>query len=158
MSSQPHADASPELPPASSFTIFHRQRYFWATPAQCRSAFSLQPSASRDMQQRVWPAWFPLLVFSPFIVDATVTLLRRVLAGNRVWEAHREHLYQRMVMRGWGHARTAAAWYALMALVVASGIAAVSWPNRGQIGLLIGWVALYAVLYAVVSRLTAPDK
>ena len=109
-------------------------------------------------EQRVWPAWFPVLVFSPFIVDATITLLRRVLARNRVWEAHREHLYQRMVMRGWGHARTAAAWYALMALVVASGIAAVSWPNRGQIGLLIGWVALYAVLYAVVSRLTAPDK
>lgn len=109
-------------------------------------------------EQRVWPAWFPVLVFSPFIVDATVTLVRRAFAGQKVWEAHREHLYQRMVMRGWGHARTAAAWYALMALVVASGIAAVSWPNRGQIGLLIGWVALYAVLYAVVSRLTAPDK
>ena len=59
-----------------------------------------------------WPAWFPLLVFSPFVVDASVTLLRRALRGERVWHAHREHLYQRMVRSGLGHGRTAALWYA----------------------------------------------
>jgi UDP-N-acetylmuramyl pentapeptide phosphotransferase/UDP-N-acetylglucosamine-1-phosphate transferase len=46
-----------------------------------------------------WPAWFPMLVFSPFIVDASVTLLRRLLAGERVWIAHRAHAYQRLVAR-----------------------------------------------------------
>ena len=108
-------------------------------------------------QQQVWPIWFPLLVFSPFIVDATVTLLRRSVAGKRLWTAHREHMYQRMV-REWGHSRTAVVWYGLMALAGGSAIAAVKWPNRWQIGLLIGWAALYAVLYAVVTRLTAPEK
>ena len=109
-------------------------------------------------EQQVWPVWFPLLVFSPFLVDATVTLVRRGVAGQKLWQAHREHLYQRMVIRGWGQARTAAAWYGLMALAAASAVAAVRWPNRWQIGLLVGWAALYAVLYTVVSRLTASAK
>jgi UDP-N-acetylmuramyl pentapeptide phosphotransferase/UDP-N-acetylglucosamine-1-phosphate transferase len=62
-----------------------------------------------------WPVWFPVVVFSPFIVDASVTLARRVARGAKVWEAHREHYYQRLVQSGWGHRRTALAEYALMA-------------------------------------------
>jgi UDP-N-acetylmuramyl pentapeptide phosphotransferase/UDP-N-acetylglucosamine-1-phosphate transferase len=62
-----------------------------------------------------WPLWFPLLVFGPFIGDATVTLVRRVLRGERVWQAHREHYYQRMVLMGLGHRRTAWVGYLLMA-------------------------------------------
>lgn len=42
----------------------------------------------------------PLLVF---ICDATVTLVRRLLRGERVYQAHRSHLYQRLVQRGWRH-------------------------------------------------------
>ena len=104
-------------------------------------------------QQQVWPLWFPVLAFSPFIIDATVTLVRRAATGKRVWEAHREHLYQRMVTNGWGHARTAIAWYAMMAFAAGSAIAAVSWPIAWQITLLLGWLALYAVLYACIIRL-----
>ena len=104
-------------------------------------------------QQQVWPSWFPVLAFSPFIVDASVTLVRRTVAGKRLWEAHNEHLYQRMVTNGWGHARTAIAWYAMMALASGSAIAAVSWPFAWQITLLLAWMAIYAVLYASIIRL-----
>ena len=45
-------------------------------------------------------------VFSPFIVDATVTLTRRVLRCKKIWDAHREHYYQRLVLSGWSHRRT----------------------------------------------------
>ncbi|WP_170833114.1 MraY family glycosyltransferase [Microbulbifer marinus] len=41
----------------------------------------------------------PVLVFAPFWLDATLTLLRRMLVGKRWWEAHREHLYQRSALR-----------------------------------------------------------
>ncbi|MFC6632046.1 MraY family glycosyltransferase [Microbulbifer taiwanensis] len=41
----------------------------------------------------------PALVFAPFWLDATLTLLRRMLTGKRWWEAHREHLYQRSALR-----------------------------------------------------------
>lgn len=40
----------------------------------------------------------PIVVFSPFWLDATVTLLRRILTGKRWWEAHREHIYQRSAL------------------------------------------------------------
>jgi UDP-N-acetylmuramyl pentapeptide phosphotransferase/UDP-N-acetylglucosamine-1-phosphate transferase len=62
----------------------------------------------------LWPLWFPLLVFGPFIADATITLLRRVLRGERVWQAHRSHYYQRMVLMGLGHRGTAWIGFAAM--------------------------------------------
>ena len=60
-------------------------------------------------------------MFAPFVVDATVTVLRRAARGERFWLAHREHYYQRLVRSGWSHRRLAAAEYALM---LACGIAA----------------------------------
>ncbi|WP_025113104.1 glycosyltransferase family 4 protein [Pseudomonas sp. H1h] len=39
----------------------------------------------------IWP-W--LILMGVFIVDATFTLLRRLLRGDKVYEAHRSHAYQ----------------------------------------------------------------
>ena len=38
--------------------------------------------------------WVWLILLGVFIVDATVTLLRRLLRGDKVYEAHRSHAYQ----------------------------------------------------------------
>jgi UDP-N-acetylmuramyl pentapeptide phosphotransferase/UDP-N-acetylglucosamine-1-phosphate transferase len=54
---------------------------------------------------RALAAWFPLLVFAPFVADATVTLLKRMARREKVWAAHRQHYYQRLVRMG---GRTAA--------------------------------------------------
>ncbi|HMX94425.1 MAG TPA: glycosyltransferase family 4 protein, partial [Elusimicrobiota bacterium] len=70
-----------------------------------------------------WPAWFPALVFAPFWVDATVTLVRRTLRGEPVWRAHRTHYYQRLIQMGWGHRKMALVAYGLMALCAAGGVA-----------------------------------
>jgi len=64
----------------------------------------------------VYDLWVPLIVFSPFILDATVTLVRRALRHEKVWESHRDHYYQRLVMGGWSHRRTVLAEYGVMAL------------------------------------------
>ena len=72
-------------------------------------------------QNQLWPAWFPLLVFSPFVLDATVTLLKRALRGEKILQPHREHYYQRLLMLGIGHRNTALIEYALM---LAAGSAA----------------------------------
>jgi UDP-N-acetylmuramyl pentapeptide phosphotransferase/UDP-N-acetylglucosamine-1-phosphate transferase len=39
-----------------------------------------------------------------FLADATITLGRRLLRGERVWQAHRQHFYQQAVSAGLGHA------------------------------------------------------
>ena len=35
-----------------------------------------------------------------YLADATITLVRRLLRGERVWEAHRSHFYQRATTNG----------------------------------------------------------
>jgi UDP-N-acetylmuramyl pentapeptide phosphotransferase/UDP-N-acetylglucosamine-1-phosphate transferase len=90
--------------------------------------------------------WVPLLIFSPFVADATVTLVRRLLRGEKVWRAHREHYYQRLVLAGWGHRRTVLAEYLLMAVC---GMAAVMYGHVGELwrlAILLGWVGAYLVL------------
>jgi UDP-N-acetylmuramyl pentapeptide phosphotransferase/UDP-N-acetylglucosamine-1-phosphate transferase len=67
-------------------------------------------------RDRLFTVWVPLMLFSPFIVDATATLLRRAAQGERVWIAHRTHYYQRLVLLGWGHRKTVLAEYGLMLL------------------------------------------
>lgn len=47
--------------------------------------------------------WLVAMSLWLFLSDATFTLLRRVARGERVDEAHREHLYQRLVVSGLGH-------------------------------------------------------
>ena len=75
----------------------------------------------------LWPLWFPVLVFGPFIGDATLTLVKRLIRGERVWQAHREHYYQRMVRAGLGHRATACIGYAVML-----GCAAAAFYGRNQ--------------------------
>lgn len=46
-----------------------------------------------------------LIVFGLFVVDATWTLARRAWRGERVFNAHRQHAFQKLIKMGWGHAR-----------------------------------------------------
>lgn len=101
----------------------------------------------------LFPFWIALLIFSPFIVDATVTLLRRLLRGEKVWEAHRHHYYQRLVLLGWGHRRTVLAEYALMLACAGSALSAVHWQPVSQIMLALGWALIYSLLMWGVGRL-----
>jgi UDP-N-acetylmuramyl pentapeptide phosphotransferase/UDP-N-acetylglucosamine-1-phosphate transferase len=79
-----------------------------------------------------WPIWFPLLVFAPFVCDATLTLLRRALRREHVWQAHREHYYQRLVRMGFGHRGTALIEYAVMAACAATALLARRQPSTVQ--------------------------
>ncbi len=38
-----------------------------------------------------------------FLFDSVVTLLRRAIRGEKIWQAHREHLFQRLVASGLSH-------------------------------------------------------
>jgi UDP-N-acetylmuramyl pentapeptide phosphotransferase/UDP-N-acetylglucosamine-1-phosphate transferase len=49
--------------------------------------------------------WWKAALILPlyFLTDATLTLLRRLSRGEKIWQAHREHFYQRAVQNGLGH-------------------------------------------------------
>jgi len=98
----------------------------------------------------LWSPLFPLLAFSPFILDASVTLLRRMAAGKRLWQAHREHYYQRLARLGWPVRRILLGAYAIM---FASGLTACL-AERHPTGpaILAGLAAAYLVLFGWIDR------
>jgi len=51
------------------------------------------------------PFWLLALPLYNFIFDPVYTLLRRVLTREKWYEAHRSHLYQKLVTFGWSHRR-----------------------------------------------------
>jgi UDP-N-acetylmuramyl pentapeptide phosphotransferase/UDP-N-acetylglucosamine-1-phosphate transferase len=54
-------------------------------------------------------AWAAALILPAyFLADATLTLLRRSLRGEKPWQAHRQHFYQQAVQAGASHGRVSA--------------------------------------------------
>ena len=100
----------------------------------------------------VWPGWYPLLVFSPFIVDATVTLARRVARSEPFLQAHRAHCYQRLVLGGWSHRKLAVAAWGLMAAVAASALVALGQRPAVQGAIIFAWAIAYVALLLAVDR------
>lgn len=98
----------------------------------------------RDIQ--AWPLWYPVLVFSSFIVDATVTLSKRAWRGERVWQAHHDHYYQRLVRMGWSHRRVALYEYALM---TGCGVSALILLRCGK-EIQYAGLAVLAIIYVVL--------
>jgi UDP-N-acetylmuramyl pentapeptide phosphotransferase/UDP-N-acetylglucosamine-1-phosphate transferase len=54
-----------------------------------------------------------LILMSVFVADTTVTLLKRAVRGEVIWQAHKKHYYQRAVTAGWSHAQVTTAVIAL---------------------------------------------
>lgn len=98
-----------------------------------------------------WPIWFPVLVFSPFVVDASVTLLKRLVRGDSIVNAHKEHYYQRLVQMGWGHKKTALAEYLLMVSAGCSAVWGVSVSATLQLVLAVAWMAIYVTVMLIID-------
>lgn len=125
---------------------FHPARVFLGDAGSIPLGFLAAAMGLWGWQQGHWPGWFPVLVFSPFVADASVTLLKRALKRERIWLAHREHYYQRLVQIGWGHRNVA--WFAYL-LMFASGASAI-WglhrPAEWLWPLFLAWGIVYMLL------------
>ena len=84
-----------------------------------------------------------------FLADATITLARRLLRGERVWQAHREHFYQQAVRRGLGHAAVAKRVIAADLVLIACGWAA---ENGWTAPALAASAATVAILLMALAR------
>lgn len=131
---------------AAGFVLFnfHPAKIFLGDVGSIPLGFLSGALGVLGWSEDVWPLWFPLLVFGLFIGDATLTLLKRLLRGERVWQAHRSHYYQRLVQLGVGHRGTALVSYALMLLCAAAALYARTEAVNVQIG-------VAAVAVAVMS-------
>ncbi len=104
-----------------------------------------------------WPeALAFLLVASPLLGDACLCVPRRWIAGQRVFQPHRLHLFQRLHQAGWPHARVSSLYIAATAvLAIALLWGGLPWViTLAALELLIGvWLdQQVAVPFAVASR------
>jgi UDP-GlcNAc:undecaprenyl-phosphate/decaprenyl-phosphate GlcNAc-1-phosphate transferase len=139
---------------AAAFLLFnfHPARIFMGDVGSIPLGFLAAALGLDGWARGLWGWWFPFLVFSPFAVDATATLARRALRRERLWQAHREHYYQRLVQMGLGHRGTALAEYALMAAAAGSGLWGIRQPAAIQGLLLAAWALAYPALMLAVDH------
>ena len=96
----------------------------------------------------LWTPWLPLLIFSPFIADATMTFIKRLFYGKKIWQAHNEHYYQRLIKNGWGHRNTALFAYAVMVIVGGTAILSARLEFDQQ-----GWISsMWGIAYLVIMH------
>ncbi|HET7098212.1 MAG TPA: glycosyl transferase [Casimicrobiaceae bacterium] len=96
------------------------------------------------IREHLWPSWFPLLVFLPFIADTLLTMIRRMIARENLFRAHKTHYYQRLHRMGAGHVGTLLFYGVLVAGTSASAYVALAtdpaagWPVLGAWTVAIG--------------------
>ena len=104
----------------------------------------------------LFPFWVPVLIFSPFIADATITLIWRTIRGESVVKAHRTHFYQQLVQRGYGHRKTVLGQYALMFACATSAIVAPYLTPLAQWVMIVCWAAAYVMLIIWIAQAREP--
>jgi len=96
-----------------------------------------------------------LLLPAYYMVDGGLTFAKRALTGQKVWQAHSQHAYQKAVRQGFGHdwvsLRIAMLNYGLIVLACIS----VALPNLGDYALVLGY-GLALGLFAYFHRLPRP--
>ncbi|HSR55110.1 MAG TPA: glycosyltransferase family 4 protein [Alphaproteobacteria bacterium] len=106
-----------------------------------------------------WGYWAAALILPAYyLADATLTLAFRLLRGQRIWEAHKEHFYQRAVARGWSHDRVA--WFIAKGNAMLLVLAAVSTQvltGAGDALCVIGAAIIVAVMLAWLARAVPPE-
>ena len=109
---------------AAGFLVhnFHPARIFLGDVGSIPTGFLVFALGILGWREDLWPLWFPVAVFGVFVGDATLTLFRRLIRGERVWRAHREHYYQRAVLMGFGHRGTALGAYGAMLACAAAAL------------------------------------
>jgi UDP-N-acetylmuramyl pentapeptide phosphotransferase/UDP-N-acetylglucosamine-1-phosphate transferase len=76
--------------------------------------------------------WAPALILPLYyLADASLTLARRVLRGERFWRPHRQHFYQRALAPDGDHAAVARLVLAADALLVLAALLAIGAPRAG---------------------------
>lgn len=103
------------------------------------------------------PVPFPviLLLFGTFLHDAIFTLVRRWRRGEKLYQAHRSHLYQRLVIAGRSHRQVTLTYYALSLVLTLAGVAYLYADDRQRVAILAASFTLLAGFTVSVYRYEA---
>jgi UDP-N-acetylmuramyl pentapeptide phosphotransferase/UDP-N-acetylglucosamine-1-phosphate transferase len=131
---------------------FHPARMFMGDAGSATLGFLAAALGIAGWNEGAWSFAFPILVFSPFIVDATATLGRRIATRQRFWQPHREHYYQKLVRMGLGHRRTAISEYVVMIASACVALASLGLHGSAVVGTLAIWLVLLTAAGVAIDR------
>ncbi len=131
---------------------FHPAKVFMGDAGSIPLGFLAAAMGVFGWKAGAWSFWFPLLVFSPFIVDASITLTKRTLRQVKVTEAHREHYYQRAIQMGISHRSVALFEYGLMLGAGISALVALKQSLYFVATVFIAWATIYVTIMIVLDK------
>jgi Fuc2NAc and GlcNAc transferase len=130
---------------------WQRARVFMGDVGSGFLGFILAALALASENAAAVPALVWLLLLGVFFVDATITLVRRMVRRERWYAAHRGHAYQRATQSGWSHAQVTGA-----VLGLNGGLALLGWVSLRRPELLpasvLGAAVALAGIYLLVER------
>jgi Fuc2NAc and GlcNAc transferase len=101
-----------------------------------------------------FPSWVWLVLIGIFFIDATYTLIRRILQGERWYAPHRSHAYQHLTQFFGRHQPVTLLMLAINLLWLAPlGVGAYLHPQWGLIAVLVAWLPLLAAAVIVNRRI-----
>ncbi len=101
--------------------------------------------------------WVWLILGGAFFADATVTLVRRTLRGERVHEAHRSHAYQWLARRWGAHSRVTLLFLGVN-LIWLYPCARLAVADPAQAATLVGAALLPVCLGAILAGAGRPER
>ena len=101
--------------------------------------------------------WLPvagLFLLWPFAFDSAFTILRRMLRGQKIWEAHREHLYQRLILAGYSHSTVSIIYLAFAILSAIDLFVAIKFIGKAAVASIILLFLMTSIFMIIISVLT----
>jgi UDP-N-acetylmuramyl pentapeptide phosphotransferase/UDP-N-acetylglucosamine-1-phosphate transferase len=93
-----------------------------------------------------------VLAVGVFVFDTAFTFLRRMVAGENVFRAHRSHLYQRLTATGLTHRTVTLFYSALAAVLAAAALVVAPASHYAAVGCVVAGSAVSATTWLAVRR------
>jgi UDP-GlcNAc:undecaprenyl-phosphate GlcNAc-1-phosphate transferase len=104
------------------------------------------------------PFFIPVLILSSLYLDAGLTLVKRAIRGEKIFQPHHTHYYQRLLSLGLNHKQVTVLEYALTILL---GLSAVIFIRAGGLFpffITMCWVVVFAALILKIQGLERGDR
>jgi UDP-GlcNAc:undecaprenyl-phosphate GlcNAc-1-phosphate transferase len=120
-------------------------------------AFAYLAVTGNQLQPEI-PFFIPVLILSSLYLDAGLTLARRALRGERIFQPHHTHYYQRLLSLGLNHKQVTVLEYALTTMLGASALVFFKAGGFFPAFLLACWIAVFTVLILKIRSLERGDR
>lgn len=131
---------------------FPRARIFLGDVGSGSIGFSIAALVAVIGAEHEKSSWLLMLPLSAFLVDAGLTLLRRIIRREAWWRPHTQHAYQ-VLARSAGHATVTLAYAAWTLAGCALVLVGKNTPNAFMLGITVAWYISAGLLWWLVQKM-----